>query len=34
MLFNLFMEGFNVNSAIGLQDRWNKGPLQTGLVKL
>jgi hypothetical protein len=25
MLFNLFMKDFNVNSTIGLQDRWNKG---------
>lgn len=26
MLFNLFMRNFNVNSDVGLQDRWNKGP--------
>ncbi len=25
MLFNLFMKDFNVNSAIDLQDRRNKG---------
>lgn len=34
MLFNLFVNDFNVNSAIGLQTGGIKPPLQTGLVKL